>query len=133
MINTIFLQTFFRRNPNPEQILRQASFLNAQSDEFTRKGNDARAKREFDYAVFAHNEAVDMADTADELRRRIPVYTLDIINTQTGATLLHCDGNNFAHFVALCESYSKPFGTKAATVEANIVSNGKLVYSIISK
>lgn len=133
MINTMFLQIFLRRNPAVDQIRAQAEFLDAQAQKFTSMADVANAKREADYAVYAYNQAVDMMDTADELRRVSRKYILDIINTQTGETLLHCDGTDYAHFVALCEKHSRPFGKQSVPVEANIVSDGKLVYSIVSK
>lgn len=74
MINTMFLQIFFRRNPTVEQIARQANFLDAQAQHYTSMGNAAHAKREDDYAVYAYITAVDMQDTADELRREVAMY-----------------------------------------------------------
>ena len=133
MINPIFLQVFYSDNPVGDQINRKAAEL----DERAQYHLDLAAKSKQNHlaaAVVRHSQiATDMQDTAAELRRCTSKYTLDIINTETSRTMLHCDGNDFAHFVSLCESHTKPFGTKTATVEANIISNGKLVYSIISK
>jgi len=69
VINPIFLQTFFSSNPTIEQISRQAIYLDDKAQELLAKGAAAHAKLEDDYAVHCNVTAVDMMDTADELRK----------------------------------------------------------------
>ena len=59
------------------------------------------------------------------------MYTLDIINTNgTGATLQHFTSNDFAQLVKEAWWYAN---LPQLSIEANIIVDRKIVYSIISK
>lgn len=56
------------------------------------------------------------------------LYTLDILDLIGYATLEHFDSNDFAALVKVAEWCSQ-----SSAVEANILSGGKIIYSINSK
>ena len=69
MINQSFLQIFFQRNPDAEQVIRQAIHLDTQTRFHIARGNAARTQGDHNAAYDFYTTAIDMAETANHLRK----------------------------------------------------------------